>query len=107
MHPWTFHPAGQPDDGSDRVASVIGRFRHRPRSGRVGGTADVVLEPSAGGTEPWSCSVVTTARLEAVVALAVDGLADTSAQDGWSRACARLQSPDHSQRIGYLGTMPE
>ena len=61
------------------------------------GSPSVSANPSAVRSEPVDCPLAIEPHLEAVVALAVEGLADTTGGDGWSRACARLQPVDNSQ----------
>jgi hypothetical protein len=61
-----------------------------------------------------SCPFSSADRLDRVVALAIDGLEDTTSEDGWSRACARVRAPDGSVepytvtvKIGWMGTLHE
>ena len=76
------------------------------------GSPSVAPEPSAKWWEPMDCPVATERHLEAVVALAMEGLADTTGGDGWSRACAWLQPLDNAQapytvtlEVGWAGTL--
>ena len=72
----------------------------------------VAPEPPAKRWEPTDCPLATERNLEAVVASAVEGLADSAGGDGWSRACARLRPLDNPQapytvtlEIAWAGTL--
>jgi hypothetical protein len=61
-----------------------------------------------------SCSFINPADLGDMVARAVTGLNDTTAQDVWSRGCAWVMAPDASGRsslltiqIGWQGSLHE
>lgn len=61
-----------------------------------------------------SCPLSSADGLDRVVALAIDGLENTTSEDGWSRACARVRAPDASEEpsivsveIGWMGTLHE
>jgi len=60
------------------------------------------------------CPFVSPDRFDVVVARAVSGLDDTTAGDGWSRACARLTGPGDSEQptlvtlqVGWRGSLHE
>ena len=62
--------------------------RHRPAAD----PAPSAAPPSV----PDGCPLVSTGLLDGIVARAVSGLDDTTAGDGWSRACAWLTAPGGS-----------
>ena len=83
-----------------------------PSESRKSPTA--VPAPSAESAALDDCPIMSADRLEAVVALAIDGLAHTTAADGWSRACAQVNAPDSLKgphivtvKIGWMGTLHE
>jgi hypothetical protein len=60
------------------------------------------------------CPFTRADRLDRVVALAIDGLENTTSKDGWSRACAQVRGSHASEepylvtvRIGWMGTLRE
>lgn len=63
---------------------------------------------------PDGCPSTSADRFDKVVALAIDGLAHTTAADVWSSACAQVEAPDTSValhtvtvKIGWMGTLHE
>lgn len=63
-------------------------------------------------TAPEGCPVTSADRLETVAARAIDGLAETTSADGWSRACAQMEACDNSKglhtvtvKVGWMGTL--
>ena len=70
--------------------------------------------PSAAPGAAGGCPIIGVAELDGVVARAVSGLQDTTAADGWSRACAWLRASGGSGepdlltvQIGWQGSLHE
>lgn len=60
------------------------------------------------------CPCTSADRLDSVVALAIDGLEQTTSESAWSGACARVRAPGDSEepytvtvRIAWMGTLHE